>query len=1655
MTCPHCSSCDTFWKPKAAKWECNSCEERFDGEPPVANPESVRPPLPAKAGKPKRIFFSYGHDANRELVDRFKADLEARGHQVWIDYKEIGAWDNWKGKITQGIHDAEMAIAFLSIHSTRDPGVCRNEVAMALQHFGKVYPVLVEQVPLESIPVTVAHLQWPDLSRWREFRDQEDLDFERFYEEKFLEIVSRVEGEAGRFASEAEVLRRVLNPSTFEGRFARHLDGFTGREWVFDAYEHWLDRQPSSRVFWVKAGPGFGKTALAVQMANRHRAAIVGTWFCDHQSVELRDPVRALQTIAYQLALRWDDYRVRLLPRLGLFADSAPERIEEARQELAKKSLQDAFSFLISEPMAGLIWREHKLVILIDALDEGAEADSTNPLAALISGRFLELPEWIGFVVTSRPDASVVPYLQGFKPFAIEAGDARNTADLQTYCSSQVAPLLPAPDRERLCAMLVEKSAGMMLYLRLVAEGLREGTLEAAALEALESGLPGLFSRYHAAFEARFRKDFQETVQPLLRLVMAAPGPIPLELAREVLGWDREASVRARAMIGSYLIDDQGGIGLFHKTFGEWLASEKAGIYFTDAEPGAKTLGEFLWNCFDERQKNDFDITLPVKQELFIISWLPKLIFSTNRIKEWNSVSDLSQWFIEKFHFDIAKQLSCHALANLENTLGSNHPDTLLMLLKLGTLLRKNSEYKEAELFIHQALNGFKNVLGPDHPHTLLTINELGNLISDNCDTEGAELLYRKALVGRQKTLGEDHPDTLNSLNNLGNILHEKKDYDGAEALYRRALAAKEKKLGTDHPSTLTSIYNLGLLMKAKGNYAEAEALFRRELISREKVFGADHPSTLNALDSLAGLFQARGDYAKAEQFYLNAIQGLEKTLGSSHPITTNSRVRLAHLFVNKMQQHDRAEFIYREVLEARRSYSGPEHRDTLDVLDDLAALFSNRGDFAKAEEYYLEAIKGLEKTLGSAHPKTTANRIRLARMLANKVQQYDRAEAIYREVLEARQNFLGPEHSDTLIVLDDLAALFRDCGDFAKAEEYYLKAIQGLEKTLGSSHPKTTANRIRLARMLANKVQQYDRAETIYREVLEARQNSLGSEHADTLIVVDCLAALFRDCGDFAKAEEYYIKAIQGLEKTLGSSHPKTTANRICLARMLAQEMQQYDRAESIYREVLEVREVSLGPEHPDTLDVLDDLAELFKLYGNFAKAEKYYLKAIKCLEKTLGASHPDTTASRIRLARMTAQEMQQYDRAASIFRDVLETREASLGSEHTDTLNVLDDLAGLFRLCGNFFKAEEYYLKAIQGFEKTLGLSNPQTTVTRIRFAWMLANKMQQYDRAESIYREVLEAREASLGPEHAETLDVLDDLAELFKLCGDFAKAEEYYLKAIQGLEKTLGSSHPKTMASSIRLARMLANNVQQYDRAETIYREVFESRQNSLGAEHADTLDVLDDLAAIFRDCGDFAKAEEYYLKAIKGLEKSLGASHPNTTMCRVRLARMLTNEMKQYDRAESIYREVLEAREVSLGPEHADTLDVVDDLGNLLGDKGDYEGAEALKRRALEGIEKAFGAEHADTLRRVSNLGWLLNESNRREAALELLRTRAALSDRAEDGVRYNLACYECLEGNHDEAKQLIASHLKAHPELKEQALADSDFTAIRDFIEAL
>ena len=50
-----------------------------------------------------KLFFSYGHDKNEEIVLRLMHDIEQRNHSVWIDKSKIKSGDDWRRSITSGI----------------------------------------------------------------------------------------------------------------------------------------------------------------------------------------------------------------------------------------------------------------------------------------------------------------------------------------------------------------------------------------------------------------------------------------------------------------------------------------------------------------------------------------------------------------------------------------------------------------------------------------------------------------------------------------------------------------------------------------------------------------------------------------------------------------------------------------------------------------------------------------------------------------------------------------------------------------------------------------------------------------------------------------------------------------------------------------------------------------------------------------------------------------------------------------------------------------------------------------------------------------------------------------------------------------------------------------------------------------------------------------------------------------------------------------------------------------------------------------------------------------------------------------------------------------------------------------------------------------
>jgi len=214
-----------------------------------------------------KVFLSYGHDHNAPLVAQITRDLQAAGHVVWIDTAEIKAGDQWRRSIVDGLSNTDWTLGFLSRHSTRQPGVCLDELAIALHvKGGTIATILLEAEKEVSPPISVSHIQWLDMHDWAARQAAGDA---AWYQDKIAEILALLASPTTQhFAGEIENLDRLLKPITQEADIGQLADGFVGRQWLRDRLETWRRVEVHSRLFWLTGAPGSGKSAFAAWLAH-------------------------------------------------------------------------------------------------------------------------------------------------------------------------------------------------------------------------------------------------------------------------------------------------------------------------------------------------------------------------------------------------------------------------------------------------------------------------------------------------------------------------------------------------------------------------------------------------------------------------------------------------------------------------------------------------------------------------------------------------------------------------------------------------------------------------------------------------------------------------------------------------------------------------------------------------------------------------------------------------------------------------------------------------------------------------------------------------------------------------------------------------------------------------------------------------------------------------------------------------------------------------------------------------------------------------------------------------------------------------------------------------------------------------------------------
>ena len=188
----------------------------------------------------------------------------------------------------------------------------------------------------------------------------------------------------------------------------------------------------------------------------------------------------------------------------------------------------------------------------------------------------------------------------------------------------------------------------------------------------------------------------------------------------------------------------------------------------------------------------------------------------------------------------------------------------------------------------------------------------------------------------------------------------------------------------------------------------------------------------------------------------------LERLLGPDHPDTLNSRNSLAAAYLAAGRVAD-AIPLFEQTLATRERLRGPDHSDTLTSRNNLANAYQDAGRVADAIPLFELDLAARERLLGVGHPRTLSSRSNLAAAYrdAGRVAE---AISLLEQTLADRERVLGPEHPDTRTSRKNLATAHRGGDQATAAIPLFEQTSSGWPRILRPEHPDTQTSRKNLA---------------------------------------------------------------------------------------------------------------------------------------------------------------------------------------------------------------------------------------------------------------------------------------------------------------------------------------------------------------------------------------------------------------------------------------------------------------------------------------------------------------------------------------------------------------------------------------------------------------
>lgn len=286
------------------------------------------------------------------------------------------------------------------------------------------------------------------------------------------------------------------------------------------------------------------------------------------------------------------------------------------------------------------------------------------------------------------------------------------------------------------------------------------------------------------------------------------------------------------------------------------------------------------------------------------------------------------------------------------------------------------------------------------------------------------------------------------------------------------------------------------------------------------------------------------------------------------------------------------------------------------------------------------------------------------------------------------------------------------------------------------------------------------------------------------------------------------------------------------------------FTKAEPLFERELRARERALGPEHPEVVATVGNLAQFYLEHSSAAKAERLTNLVLGFSDRKL----KDQQMVKDQFARLAKyyDKSRDYAEAHSLLKKLEEATQRTTANQDLELAATMDALARVYQTRGKLDLAEKLFKSGLAMRERTLS-PNHLALAASYENLGALATIQGKKERAQDYFKQALDVTERTLQPGRPEFFTRLESLARTQESMGKVSEAESLYKRALAVLDRSTPGS-PDAGRAALALATIYFKQGQ-YGAAEPLFKRALKTSESANGPQHASVAPILENYADV--------------------------------------------------------------------------------------------------------------------------------------------------------------------------------------------------------------